>query len=386
MPDPLLVPSIAMLTGGGLLAARDYMKGRLRGPEDRYMAMYGKRDWEASNMDLTIHCAPELADALKAALKERLAEHLVQRPQESQLLREEADLTGRRLVFVERDHVTVEELLQPRHGLYFDLGSSDRVRVVWNHMQTDGVGMWNALRGLFDPNPALIPYREVPSPPPLVPELMALPSVARRLVWRGRLRKSAPDATPLTRGLAIWETSRLREKRHQVRGSFNLLTSALVIYEVFTRHPDRDRLNVGLTAYFPFLEGRNKYGVFLCKVRRSDVSSIVDQLVKQTRNPMLNWGRSAAQAYALGRMPDPAFAKVVSYYRRQIDVLVSSLPVGRKPISLAGIPTVISCHPWELTLPYYFLLVGTRSELHVSFTSRFPQDPSFLDLEQVLSA
>lgn len=350
------------------------------------MAMYGKREWEASNMDLTIHCAPELTDALKAAIRERLEIRLAQHPDETQLLREEADLTGKQIVFVERESVTVDELCRPRHGLYFDFTPTDRVRVVWNHMQTDGVGMWNALRGLFDPNPALIPYRDVPSPPPLVPELLALPSVARRLTWRGRLRKSAPDSAPLTRGLAIWDTHRLREKRHQVRGSFNLLTSAFVIHEVFTRHPDRDRLNVGLTAYFPFLQGRNKYGVFLCKVRRSDVAGLVQQLSKQTRNPMLNWGRSAAQAYALGRMPDPAFAKVVAYYRRQIDVLISSLPVGRKPISMAGIPTVISCHPWELTLPYYFLLVGTRSELHVSFTSRFPQDESFLDLQSVLAA
>lgn len=386
MPDPLLVPSIAMLTGGGLLAARDYLSRRLQGPEDRYMALYGKREWEASNMDLTIHCAPELADHLKAAIAERLPEHLATRPEETRLLREEADLSGRRLLFVERDHVTVDELLQPRHGLYFDMSAPDRVRVVWNHMQTDGVGMWTALRGLFDPNPALVPYREVPSPPPLVPELLALPSVARRLTWRGRLRKSAPRAAPLTRGLAIWDTQRLREKRHQVRGSFNVLTSALVIHEVFTRHPERDRLNVGLTAYFPFLEGRNKYGVFLCKVRRSDVAGTVAQLAKQTSNPMLNWGRSAAQAYALGRMPDPAFARVVAYYRRQIDVLISSLPVGRKPISLAGVPTVISCHPWELTLPYYFLLVGTRSQLHVSYTSRFTQDESFLDLEASLAA
>ncbi len=385
VPDPLLLPSIAMLTGGGLLAARDYLLRRLEGPEDRYMALYGKRDWEASNMDLALHVAPEASDRFKEAFVERLRDHMAADPEATKLLREEASFHGDRLTFTEEPDMPAERLLRPRRGLYLDLELEGRIRVVWNHMQTDGVGMWNALRGMFDPNPPLIPYREVPSPPPFVPEILALPSAARRLVWRGRLRRQAPDS-PLTRGLAIWEAKEVRGARQQTRGSFNLVTSALVTQEVFRRHPDRERLNVGLTAYFPFLKGRNKYGVFLCQVRRGSLTAVVEQLTKQTKNPMLAWGRSAAQAYALRRMPDGAFARVVSYYRKQIDVLISSLPVGRRPVSLAEIPTVISCHPWELTLPYYFLLVGTRSQLHVSFTSRFSQDANFLDLQAALAA
>ncbi|NJK88516.1 MAG: hypothetical protein HC923_03360 [Myxococcales bacterium] len=385
MPDPFLLPSIAMLSGGGFLAARDYLRRRLEGPEDRYMALYGKKEWEASNMDLAIHSAPELVQDMKRVFLERLEQKLATEPEKTRLLREEATIDGDRLSFRERPQISLSELTSPRKGIYVDLTSNERIRVVWNHMQTDGVGMWNALRDLFDPNPPLIGYRAAPSPPPFMPELLALPSVAQRLVWRGRLRKSAPNA-PLTRGLAIWETSAIRNYKNQVRGSFNLLTSAVVIHEVFTRHADRDRLNVGLTAYFPFLEGRNKYAVFLCKVKRAPLSGIVDQLHRQTKNQVINWGRSAAQAYALGRIPDPMFARVVSYYRRQIDVLVSSLPVGRKPITLNGMQAVISCHPWELTLPYYFLLVGTRSQLHVSYTSRYPQDDTFLDLTAALSS
>lgn len=379
MPDPLLLPSIAMLSGGGLLAARDYLRRRLEGTEDRYMALYGKAEWEASNMDLAIHAPVEHYDDLKAEFLHRLDKKLRDPNSAKSMLREEADLGGYRLDFYENPAVKTQDLLRPRHGIYFDLDHPGRIRVVWNHMQTDGVGMWTALRDLFDPNPPLIPYREVPPPPPFLPELLALPSTARRLVWRGRLRQNMPDV-PLTRGLTTWDTRPLRTLKRQVRGSFNLLVSAVVVSQVFRRHPDRARLNVGLTAYFPFLKGRNKYGVFLCNVKRGEVASIFEQLKKQTQNEIRNWGIAAAQSYALGRMPDSAFAKLVSYYRRQIDVLISSLPVGRKPVAIGNIPTVLSCHPWELTLPYYFLLIGTRTYLDVSFTSRFNQDERFLDL------
>jgi len=383
MPDPLLLPSIAMLSGGGLLAARDYLKRRLTGSEDRYMALYGKTEWEASNMDLTIHVPPAADEAFKQTFYERMDRQLVEDREATQLLREEADFSGKRIHFREVPEVTVDDLLKPRPGVYLDAEQKGKIRVVWNHMQTDGVGMWSALRGLFDPNPPLVPYRKVPAPPPLLPEIMALPRTARRLVWRGRLRKNLPDG-PLTRGLALWDAKPLRGMKNKLRGSFNLMTSAMVISEVFRRHPDRERLNVGMTAYFPFLEGRNKYGVFLCKVVRGDLGSILQQLTKQTKNPMLNWGTSAAQSWALGRMPDRTFARLVSHYRKQVDVLVSSLPVGREKISMNGIPAVVSCHPWELTLPYYFLLVGTRADLHVSFTSRYEQDESFLDPTKML--
>lgn len=378
MPDPLLVPAVAMLTGGGILAARDYAKRRFASAEDRYMAIYGKDEWDASNMDLAIHFGTEVDEAFKGAFLERLARHLEEAPEASALLREEADLAGPAIAFHALPSVDAAALCRHRHGVWFDLAEPGKIRVVWNHMQTDGVGMWNALRGLFDPNPPLVPYRDVPRPPALLPELVSIPSVARRLVWRGRLRDDMGEV--LQRGLAVWPAARLRAAKDRLAVPFNLLTTGLVVSRVFHRHPARARLNVGGTAYFPFLEGRNRYGVLLCKVQRGDLESIVRQLVRQTRDPMRAWGTSAAQTYALGRMPDRAFVRVVSHFRKQVDVLVSSLPVGQDPIRLAGFPAVISCHPWELTLPYYFLLVGTRDELHVSFTSRYPEAPELLSL------
>jgi hypothetical protein len=371
-----------MLSGGGLIAAADYLKRRLQGSEDRYMAMYGREEWEASNMDLTVHCAPAADGPFKTEFLNRLDKALREQPETQQLLGEEANFSRRQLSF-DAGEVTVDRLLRPRRGVYLDLDTVGKARVVWNHMQTDGVGMWNALRHLFDPNPPLVPYRTVPAPPPFVPELMALPRTAHRLVWRGRLRKNAPEGT-LTRGLALWDARPLRKVKNRLREPFNLITAGMAVGEVFARHPDRDRLNVGMTAYFPFLKGRNKYGVFLCKVKRSDLAGIVAQLKRQTKNHLLNWGTASAQSYALGRMPDQAFARLVSHYRKQVDVLVSSLPVGREKITLGGYPTVISCHPWELTLPYYFLLVGTRADLHVSFTSRYDQDEGFLDPTRML--
>ena len=372
-----------MLTGPG---AVPFLRRRLESAEDRYMELYGKKEWASSNMDLCVHVAPGYKSFLVDNFLDRLDRDLLAGTDSTKLYREEADFTGDTVTFHENRTLRADDLLKPRRGIYLDLDAPDRIRVVWNHMQTDGVGMWSALRPLFDENPPLIPYKDVPVPPPVLPELLALPSVARRLTWRGRLREGMPEGGDLTRGLARWDAEQVRARRDETGGAFNLVSSAMAISEVFQRHLDRDRLNVGLTAYFPFLNGRNKYGVFMCKVRRGDLKNIVAQLAKQTRHQMVNWGQSAAQSFALRQLPDRAFSRLVNYYRQQIDVLVSSLPVGQRPITLGGLPAVISCHPWELTLPYYFLLVGTRQELHVSFTSRYRQDASFLNVAPLTAA
>ncbi|MBX2812133.1 MAG: hypothetical protein KTR25_09995 [Myxococcales bacterium] len=373
MPDPVVVPSIAMLTGTGLIA-HDYFKKRLNSTEDRYMTLYGQKDWQGSNMDLRIRCAPKDKPSLVRHFLDRLEHRLHLGEADAAFYREEVRFKKSRLHIERHPTIKLKDLLEPRQGAYIDLDDPAGIRLVWNHLQSDGVGMWNAVRPLFDPNPPLIPYRSVPPPPPLVPELLALPSVAQRLAWRSQLKQELPAKTTLTRGFSCWSAAHIREIKTSIGCTFNILTSALTIQEVFYRHPHREQLNVGLTAYFPFLQGRNKYGIFLCKVRRDHLPGLTEQLTRQTRSQLLNWGRSAAQAYALSRLPNRLFAQLVNYYRRQVDVLVSSLPVGREPISLGGVPTTISCHPWQLTLPYYFLLIGTRHELHVSYTSRFAQN------------
>lgn len=382
MPDPLLLPSLAFLSGGGLLVARNYFERRFESPEDRYMALYGGEAWEASNMDLTLACDPALDEGWKAAFRSRLSLLLAAGGDASRLFRERAVWTahGARgaLSFEERP-VRVEDLSGRRRGVSLDLASPGRIRVTWNHMQTDGVGMWNALRPLFDPNPPLVPYDGYRQPPAMLPELLALPSVARRLSWKGRLREAMPEHGLLCRGFSRWDAGEIRALKERCRAPFNLVSSALAVERVFARHPERERLNVGLTAYFPFLDGRNRYGVLLCRLRRGNTEALVRQLARKTRSALKSWGMTATQAYALNRMPDKAFTKAVDLYRRKIDVLVSSLPVGQLPTAIAGVDTAISCHPWELTIPYYFLLVGTRAELHVSWTSRFEEAPCFAD-------
>ena len=374
LPEAFLAPSAAMLTGGGVLLARDYLRYRLRGFEDRFMERFSDGDWAGNNMDLIARVPPGQGPAFKAAMLERVERLLAAGAPDLRLLREHGTFDDGQLRIVEDEQVSLQALCEPRHGLYFDLTHDDEVRIVWNHMHTDGVGMWTAIRRLFDENPPLIPYRDVPVPPPVIPELIALPSVARRLAWRGSLRREIVAERP-TRGFEVWEAAPLRALKEDLGVPFNLVASAQAVAKVFDAHPDRRALIVGLTAYFPFLEGRNKYGIFLCKVRRrgggpADVGRIARTLARQTNRPMVSWGTSAAQSYALGRMPDKVFERLITFFRQQVDVLVSSLPVGQRPITLAEMPARIACHPWYLTLPYYFLLVGTRDELHVSRTSR----------------
>ena len=381
MADPIVLPSLAMLTGGGLLA-RDYMKRRLQSAEDRYMALYGREEWDASNMDLRIRCLPQDREALIEKFLDRLDDRLRLRAEGSAFFQEEATFEGQRPSFKLHKHFRVKDIISPRRGVYIDLNDAGGIRIIWNHMQADGVGMWSAMRPLFDPNPPLVPYMSVPPPPPILPELLAIPSVTRRLLWRGQLRKHLPKQGNLHKGWIQWDASYIRDIRKQTKKPFNLVSSAVALHKIFERHPHQQSLNVGLTSYFPFLQGRNKYGVFLCRVQRGDAADLSRQLSQQTRHQLLNWGQSAAQAYALGRLPDGPFSQLVGYYRRQIDVLISSLPVGQNQITLGGIPTWISCHPWELTLPYYVLMIGTREDMHISYTSRFPQRKSFLKLTE----
>ncbi|MCA9573325.1 MAG: hypothetical protein KC656_36060, partial [Myxococcales bacterium] len=293
MADPFLLPSIAALTGGSLLF-RDYLEHRLVGSEDRYMALYGQSAWDGSNMDLTLHVDPAEHATLVAAVRARLSDRLARRTPDTDLFREVASPTRHPLAF-ETEDVTFSALCRPRRGVWLDVGTPGTVRVVWNHMQTDGVGMWEALRPLFDDNPPLVTYRDVQAPPPLLPELLGLPKLAKRLTWRGALRHEAPDDAPLQRGLVRWDAAALRTAHADLGGAFNLLTAALVVASVFRRHPDRRRLNVGITVYFPFLEGRNRYGVFLARVRRASLAGLIDQLTRETRSPLRSWGAQAAQ-------------------------------------------------------------------------------------------
>ncbi len=373
MLEPLPLATLAALTGAGGLAARHYLRHRLDSPEDRYMALYGRDAWEGSNMDLVLAFDPAADRRVKDHFRAALAARLDARGPGAEVLWEEADADSAALRRL--DAVDLDRLSSPRRGIWLDLDHPGRIRVVWNHMQTDGVGVWNALRPLFDPNPPLLGFERAAAPPPFLPELLALPRVARRLTWRGSLGDQATAA--LARGFATWSAAPLRAEKQRLGLPFNLLTTAACARAVFDRHPDVGHLNVGVTVFFPFLAARNRYGVLTARVARADLGGIASQILHHVRYPLVSWGVSSAQSYALNRVPDGTFLRLMGYFRRQIDVLVSNLPVGTEPIRVAGVDVDLLCHPWELTLPYYFLLMGTKADLHVSWTSRFEEDGTF---------
>ena len=341
------------------------------------MALYGRDAWDASNMDLDLTFDGSDHDRVVGALRSRVEQRLA--ADASMLFREELDPTSDALAFVPRD-VTWSDLEQPRRGVWFDLSAPGRVRIVWNHMQVDGVGLWRDLRELFDPNPPLVPYRDVKAPAAVLPELLALPSLARRMLWRGGLRRL--DSGDLARGAHVWDAAPLRRARADLGAPFVAVSAAVIVAEVFAQHPGVNELTVGLTAFYPFLRARNRYGVVTVRLERADAAGLVGQIVRQTRRPLIGWGTSSAQTWALSRLPDRTYLRVANYSRRQIDVLVSNLPVGELEPSVDGVPVELGCWPRALTLPYYALLMGTRRRVHVSTTTRVTADTAFASNER----
>lgn len=336
------------------------------------MELYGSKNWDSSNMFLEVWYEPDQHDVVTGKFLERLRTFL--KTPEARLLREER-IPGPTFGFQDNLSLKLEDLLFPRQGVYFDLHLAGRIQVIWNHMQMDGVGLWRTVRTLFDENPPLLPFKEShKAPPRIIPEIIGLPSLVRRMAWRGKLRKEAPGSEKPVRQVFRWDAQEIRSQREALgRPAFNILSSAMCVRQVFDWYPARSRMNVGLTAYFPFLRSRNKYAVILCKVRNRPLGEICKALTEQTKNKGRAWGQVALQTGALNRVPEKIFDRVTSYYRRQVDVLISSLPVGRNAISIGDVPVQVVCFPQELTIPYYFLMVGTRKFLDVSVTSSLVQ-------------
>ena len=374
MPS-LLIPTLTALSGGWLF--RDYKRRRLQSPEDRYMAMYGHKDWGSNNMDMRVHFDTTVDAEVKKAWLTRLEARL---QVEDSMLSEIAEMDGDGLVF-RRVATTVDDLLKPRQGVWFDLSTPGLIHIIWNHLQVDGVGLWRELREVYDENPPLIPYRSVAAPPPILPELMGIPQMAKQATIRGSLYKDIDIEQGVEQHFTMWDGSVIRSLKDKCSAElgktapFNLVTAALVAERIFQRHPETKKINLGLTVYFPFLESRNKYGVQVRTVKRENVQGLVRQLMKKQSGPVATWGAAAAQGYALNRVPNKWFMNLMSYFRKQIDVLIANVPVGQVPVTVGGQLVQVSCHTRELSLPYYVLLMGTRGEVHTSMTTRYKQEP-----------
>lgn len=361
-----------LLFGFLIYLVYDYYTRRFSSPEDRYMDVYGKEEWESNNMDMYLLFNADQDDQVKQTWLHRLETLLDQ--DEDTLLRESASLQEKHVVYQSKE-TPLKVLLSPRKGIYFDLSQPGVIHLIWNHLQMDGVALFKATRTLYDENPPLIPYQVIKPPPPLLPEVLALPKIVQQALIRGSLYKQMSDE--LYKGDAFWKTAPIKALKEKTQIPFNLLSSATVAKLVFDRHPHTTHLTLGLTVYFPFLKARNRYAVTVIKVKRGSVDEIGHQLLKRFPSPLLLWGSIANQAYLMERVPEALFIRLMKYYRQQIDVLISNVPVAQHPISINEVPTQIICQTRGLSLPYYFLLMGTRHSLHVSYTTRYPQDDLF---------
>lgn len=375
----LIVTVVSSLT----FLFRRYLKYRTMGFEDRFMALYGKEDWDASNMELVLAFPSDRDAHIKETFKSRLRDYLKTKlPAES--LFHEKPVFGAKLSFTHNEELTAEDLEKPRCGIWFDYSKVGQIRVVWSHIQADGLRVWRELRPLFDENPAILPFDNMKTPPPLAPELLSLPTTLRAMTFTSNL---VPEPKSVNKDFRIWSTKPIKALKDKVKGSFNLVSTSMLLDELFHRHPEVDKLTVGLTVAFPFLQAKNTYGVYSLEVKRGNFEQIYKQVIKQVRHPLFIWGNFSNQSLALSALPDEMFMKTVSYFRGKIDVLISNLPVGKADIELGDSPIQIACHTDQLTIPYYFLLLGTKSNIHLSCTSKFDHEhvPSFLDQDRVIS-
>ena len=242
MPS-LLIPTVTALSSGLLI--RDYRRRRLQSPEDRYMALYGYEDWDSNNMDMRVHFEPSCDEAVKAFWIRRLDARL---KDPDSLLSEIATVgeNGKDIVF-QRVSTSVADLLKPRRGLWFDLTQRGLIHIVWNHLQVDGVGLWRELREVYDENPPLIPFRSVAVPPPVVPESLGIPQLAKQATIRGALYKQMDIEDGVEQHFTMWSGTRIRAFKDACTEElgqtvpFNLVTAALVADRIFQRHPEVQR-------------------------------------------------------------------------------------------------------------------------------------------------
>lgn len=382
----LVVAVVIMFAWLGLSRLlQTYKTSRRCGFEDRYMATYSVDDWDSSNMQLSLMFPEEEDATIKARVLERLEKLLQEKDPAKSLYHEVAVVDGNRLKFSFNPDVTVEELLQKRRGIYFEMDTPGTIQVTWSHAQADGLRMWREVRPLFDPNPHVLAFDDVKYPPPVVPELLSLPTTLKSMTYDSHLRPLVKPDAKLQRRFHTWSTKPIKHLKNKLKGSFNLVSTSLLLEELFQRHQETEKLTVGLTVAFTFLEAKNQYGVFTLQVKRGNFLEIYKQVTRQIVHPMMIWGNFSNQSLALSMMSDKTFTKVLDIFRGRIDVLVSNLPVGKFEAEINETNINIGVHTDTLSVPYYFLLLGTASQIHLSCTSSFEHNETFLNQERILS-
>ncbi|TNE48723.1 MAG: hypothetical protein EP343_15035 [Deltaproteobacteria bacterium] len=382
----LIVAAATSLGVAGLARLfQTYQKSRRTGFEDRYMAQYTLEDWEDSNMQLTLMFPEEEDTVIKNRLKERLETVLKESDPSKSLYHEVAIVENNQLTFSYDPNITVDELLQKRQGIYFEMEKPGLIKVTWSHAQADGLRMWREIRPLFDPNPHVLAFDGQKHPMPVIPELLSLPTTLKNMTYRSHLRPLVKPEAELNQRFHTWSINPIKHIKNKLKGSFNLVSTSLLLEELFQRHPEAERLTVGLTVAFTFLEAKNQYGVITLQVKRGNFFEIYKQVTKQVVHPIQIWGNFSNQSLALSLMPDKMFSKVIDIFRGRIDVLISNLPAGKFDATINETPVNVGVHTENLSIPYYFLLLGTASQIHLSCTTRFEHNETFLNQERILA-
>jgi hypothetical protein len=97
----------------------------------------------------------------------------------------------------------------PAKGIYMNSDQPGRLNIVWNHIQSDGIRLWRAIRPLFDTNSSILDFYSPKMPPAFWPELLAIPTTIRRIFFRHNL--VAPQADHIHYGFKHGRPNRLNE-------------------------------------------------------------------------------------------------------------------------------------------------------------------------------
>jgi len=145
-----IIHLLIITTGIGYLVL-DYYRCRSKSVEDRYMALYGCRNWDSCNMELCLSFDSQRDREVKALFQKRLADHLHQADPHGSLFHEKPRVHRKGIDFYYDACTTLQELRLPRKGIYLNGDQPGRLNIVWNHIQSDGIRLWQNIRPLFTP-------------------------------------------------------------------------------------------------------------------------------------------------------------------------------------------------------------------------------------------
>ena len=119
--------------------------------------------------------------------------------------------------------------------------------------------------------------------------------------------------------------------------------------------------------------------VFKCALL-NDTSRDSTSVNEKQQSPIAAWGNRRS-GYALNRVPNKWFMNLMSYFRKQIDVLIANVPVGQIPVSVGQYPVEVSV----IRENQSFMVADGYAVKSISMTTRYRQDrhPRMMDLPEL---